>query len=463
MQEIVQKPQRSFLVRYLMLALPIMGQTLMIAAMQVVDNVLVGQLQQGRALLGEYTISGVAQANKIAFLFQMAAFGMAGGASAFFAQFWGGKNQEGVDRTLSLGIAAGLIAALVFAIPSIFASEWVLRPLLSSTEALWYGVIYLRIVALSFFPYAISSMLCAALKSTERVVLPMVASFAGAAIDALMSYVLIFGKFGAPRLEVTGAAAGSVLGVLAELVILAAVGFGRGYIKLRFLASLFKIPVEFIRKFMKIVLPVVGNEMLWALGVVAYSASYGNMQNAAAATSAVIVYSNVEQLASVILRGTTQAAAIMIGMSIGAGREAAARRDAWKMLQTNVAIAVLTAVPILLFGGEITRLFSVAESTKLSAQRLIQIFAFALPLIAANSVMIVGIFRPGGDSTFSMIMDVVPMWFLGVPLAFLAALVFRWPIEYVYLVTLSEYVVKLIFGLRRLRSGKWVHDLVGHE
>ncbi len=132
-----------------------------------------------------------------------------------------------------------------------------LRPLLSSTEALWYGVIYLRIVALSFFPYAISSMLCAALKSTERVVLPMVASFAGAAIDALMSYVLIFGKFGAPRLEVTGAAAGSVLGVLAELVILAAVGFGRGYIKLRFLASLFKIPVEFIRKFMKIVLPVV--------------------------------------------------------------------------------------------------------------------------------------------------------------------------------------------------------------
>jgi Na+-driven multidrug efflux pump len=133
------------------------------------------------------------------------------------------------------------------------------------------------------------------------------------------------------------------------------------------------------------------------------------------------------------------------------------------MLQTNVAIAVLTAVPILLFGGEITRLFSVAESTKLSAQRLIQIFAFALPLIAANSVMIVGIFRPGGDSTFSMIMDVVPMWFLGVPLAFLAALVFRWPIEYVYLVTLSEYVVKLIFGLRRLRSGKWVHDLVGHE
>jgi putative MATE family efflux protein len=385
---------------------------------------------------------------------------MAGGASAFFAQYWGKRDQRGIDRTLSLGIVAGLVAALIFALPSFFAPDFILRPLLNSSQALWYGTTYLRIVAISFFPYAVSAMLCASLKSTERVLLPMFASFAGAAIDALMSYVLIFGKFGAPRLEVAGAAAGSVLGVLAELLILLIAGFQKRYFSVKSVAEILRLPRMFVRKFMKIVLPVMGNEMLWALGVVAYSASYGNMSDAAAATSAVIIYSNVEQLASVILRGTTQATAIMIGMSIGAGREEDARRDARRMLLINITIAALTAIPILLFGGEITRLFSVAADTKLSAQRLIMIYAFALPLIAANSVMIVGIFRPGGDTTVSMLLDVLPMWLLGVPLAFLAALVFRWPIEYVFLVTTSEYVVKAIFGIRRLWSGKWVHNLV---
>ncbi len=460
MQEIVRKPRRSFLSNFLRLALPIMGQTLMIAAMQVVDSVLVGQLQQGRSLLGEFTISGVTQANKIAFLFQMAAFGMAGGASAFFAQYWGKRDQGGIERTLNLGIIAGLITALVFAIPSIFASDWALRPLLNSPEALWYGSIYLRVVALSFFPYAVSAMLSASFKSTERVMLPMFASFAGAAIDALMSYILIFGKFGAPRMEVAGAAAGSVMGVLAELVILLIVGFKKKYISPRGITKLRQLSSDFVRRFLKVVIPIVGNEMLWAIGVVAYAATYGNMPNAASATSAVNIYNNVEQLASVILRGTTQAAAVVIGISIGAGREADAKRDAKRLLLLNVAIAALTAIPILLFGGEITRLFSVGEETKQSAQRLIRIFAYALPMIAANSAMIVGIFRSGGDSTFSMLLDVLPMWLLGVPLAFLAALVFHWPIEQVFMVTLCEYVIKVVVGVRRLWSGKWVHNLV---
>jgi putative MATE family efflux protein len=457
---IVREPRRSFLRNFTRLALPIMGQTLMIAAMQVVDSVLVGQLHAGRTMLGEYTISGVAQANKIAFLFQMAAFGMAGGASAFFAQYWGKRDQEGVDRTLNLGIIAGLIVALVFAIPSICVPKLALAPLLNSSEALWYGSTYLRTVAISFFPYAISAMLGAAYKSTERVVLPMLASLAGAAIDALMSYVLIFGKFGAPRLEVMGAALGSVLGVLAELAILLVVGFRRKYISLGGLKTLGQLSRKFVARFLKVVLPVVGNEMLWALGVVAYAASYGNMAHPAVATAAVNIYNNVEQLASVILRGTTQAAAVMIGMSIGAGREADAKRDAMRLLLLNVAVAALTAVPILFFGGRITDLFHVGEETKLSAERLIQFFAFTLPLIAANSALMVGVFRPGGDSTFSMLLDILPMWFIGVPLAFLAALVFRWPVEYVYLVTISEYVVKVGFGVWRLLSGKWVHNLV---
>ena len=455
MEQIARQPRRSFLSGFLKLALPMMGQTLMMATMQVVDNVLVGRLQ-----LGEYAISGVSQANRVSFLFQLAVFGMAGGASAFFAQYWGKRDREGIERTLNLSVVFGLLIALVFAVPSILMPERLLGLLIASDKAVKIGAVYLRIVAISFFPYAISMSMGASFKSTERVVLPMVASIAGVTIDAVMSYVLIFGRFGAPRLEVAGAAAGSVLGVVAEMLILASVGLYKKYISLSSISAVGRIPRAFVKKFMKVALPVMGNEFLWALGIVAYSATYGNMENAAVATAAVNIFSNVEVMASVVLRGATQAAAVMIGISIGAGREAQARRDAWRALKVNVVIAALTAVPVFLFGGWVTDWFKVADTTKFAAQRLMQIYAFVLPLMAANSVMIVGIFRPGGDATYSMGLDLLPLWLVGVPLSVFAALVLKLPFQYVFLATRCEDLVKLVFSLRRLKSGRWVHNLV---
>jgi len=455
MEQIARQSRRSFLAGFLKLALPMMGQTLMMATMQVVDNVLVGRLQ-----LGEYAISGVSQANRVSFLFQLAVFGMAGGASAFFSQYWGKRDQEGIERTLNLSVVIGLLIALLFAIPSIIAPQRLLGLLIASDRAVEVGAVYLRIVAISFFPYAISMALGASLKSPERVVLPMYASIAGVTIDAVMSYVLIFGRFGAPRMEVSGAAVGSVLGVVAEMLILSSVGLYKKYISLSSIRRMLRIPLSFVKKFMKIVLPVMGNELMWALGIVAYSATYGNMEDAAVATAAVNIFSNVEVMASVVLRGTTQAAAVMIGISIGAGREAQARQDAWRALKVNVAIAALTAVPVFLFGGWVTDWFNVADATKFAARRLMQIYAFALPLMAANSVMIVGIFRPGGDTTYSMCLDLLPLWLVGVPLSVLAAFALKFPIQYVFLATRCEDLTKVVFALRRLSSGKWVHNLV---
>jgi putative MATE family efflux protein len=455
MDNIVVEKRQPFVRSFLKLALPIMGQSLMMATMQVVDNVLVGRLQ-----MGEYTISGVSQANRITFLFQLAVFGMAGGASAFFAQYWGKRDQQGIDRTLKLSCMIALLLAALFAIPSMLAPERILKYLIASESALRFGAAYLRIAALAFFPYAISLVLGASLKSTERVMLPMFAALAGVVIDALMSYVLIFGQFGAPRLEVRGAAIGTVLGIAAELLILLGVGFYKKYFTWPTFFGGEGVSLEWARKFLRVALPVMGNEFMWALGVVAYSAAYGNMDNAAVATAAVNIYGNVELIASVVLRGTTQATAVMIGILIGSGREADAKRSAVRMVLVNMLIAAMTAVPVFLCGGLVTRWFNVSLVTINSAQRLIQMYAYLLPLMSVNSVLIVGIFRPGGDTRFSMLMDVLPMWLAGVPAAFITALLLKWPIQYVFLATRIEDVIKVFLGIYRLRSGRWINDLV---
>ena len=68
--------------------------------------------------------------------------------------------------------------------------------------------------------------------------------------------------------------------------------------------------------------------------------------------------------------------------------------------------------------------------------------------------------RAGGDVKYSLVLDVGTVWAIGVPLVALSGLVLGWPIHMVYLMSRLESVVKVLFGFWRLRSGKWIHNLV---
>lgn len=82
-----------------------------------------------------------------------------------------------------------------------------------------------------------------------------------------------------------------------------------------------------------------------------------------------------------------------------------------------------------------------------------------IPIKAFNMVSIVGILRSGGDTRFSMLAELAGVWFIGVPFAFIGALLLHMPIYYLYLFVGLEEVFKLILGLIRIRSGKWVNRL----
>ena len=67
--------------------------------------------------------------------------------------------------------------------------------------------------------------------------------------------------------------------------------------------------------------------------------------------------------------------------------------------------------------------------------------------------------RGGGDVRTASIIDLSPLWFVSIPLAALAGLVFHWGILVVYLCISLENVVKFFFGMARLRSGAWIRDV----
>ena len=86
--------------------------------------------------------------------------------------------------------------------------------------------------------------------------------------------------------------------------------------------------------------------------------------------------------------------------------------------------------------------------------------AFLQPIYGLNFMMIVGILRAGGDTRAAAYIDLLPLWLVSVPLTALLGLVFHAPLWLVYLVAVPASLVRLFFGLRRMRTGSWLKTLV---
>ena len=72
--------------------------------------------------------------------------------------------------------------------------------------------------------------------------------------------------------------------------------------------------------------------------------------------------------------------------------------------------------------------------------------------------IMVGILRSGGDSRFSLLSEIIPMYALSIPLTFMGAML-DFPLWAILLLKLSEIMPKMIIGGIRVRSGKWITDL----
>ena len=127
----------------------------------------------------------------------------------FLAQFFGAGDMKNIRKTLGFmvlvcGIIAGLFFLVTFGFP-----RTVLRLFTDIPVMIDLGAKYMRIAAFStlFLVLAIPSN--TALRSIQKPHIPLVTGIISFATNTILNYVLIFGKFGFPKLGVIGAAIGS--------------------------------------------------------------------------------------------------------------------------------------------------------------------------------------------------------------------------------------------------------------
>ena len=281
--------------------------------------------------------------------------------------------------------------------------------------------------------------------------------------NTFLNWVFIFGNLGAPRLGVEGAALATLLArVLSCAISIVWTARDRRF-PLRF-TLLFRPGREMVRRFIHFATPVMCNETFWGLGSSLFPTIMGHMDGSEEILAAYAIAGNITNLCTVGVFAIAGTAAILVGQEIGSG-------NADKVYSLGALLNVLAVLfglaagalfLVLLHMFIIPVLYPLFKLTPAAAEvctmMLTMVFAM-MPLRSFACTNIVGVLRGGGDVRAATIIDVTPLWLVALPLAVLAGLVFKLGIFWVQLATMSENMVKSVFGLRRFRGGAWINDV----
>lgn len=444
---------RQYLSTLFKIALPITLQQAIMASVNMVDVMMIGQL-------GEVSIASVGLANQVFFVFMIMLFGISSGAAIFTAQYWGKGDIVNLRKVMGLGLVIGVAVGVFFALVSLLIPDTILRFYTRDEAVIQAGAAFLRITAL-YYPFtAVTYIFAAILRSTTQVRLPVAVTSAVLALKVLLNYLLIFGNWGFPELGIMGAAVSTTIIRLVECCVLVWLSY-----RLRTAAAarpkeLLAFNRAFTSRFFVTTLPVILNETLWAFGITTYQSIYARIgTNSIAAMN---ISSSIEQMGFVFFMGLSHATAVIIGNLIGAGEEERARLYAKRSIIFSVILSFAMGAAIILLAPVILPVYKISAEAMRYASIVLTVMGFTLWIRGSNAVILVGILRSGGDTRFAFFAEFISMWAVGVPLAYFAATVLHFEVQWVFIMVLSDELIKLFIGLWRTRSGKWLHNLVAH-
>lgn len=433
------------------LMIPIAAQNLLLSSLNLIDTVMVGQL-------GDIAIAGCGIANQIYFLLNLFVFGVTSATAIFTSQYWGANDIENIKKTTATAIKVVFSFVILFELASFLFPSFLISLFTSDKAVIKTGAIYLKIVSFSFLPMSLSFIFSFILRTMHFVKISLLASFIGIGLNTLLNYLLIFGFLFIPPLGVKGAAIATIIARVIELSTLLFFIYSKKLPCALKVRHFFINEKEFLSRFIKITLPVILNEMLWSFGVTIYTVIYARISTPAVAASNIAL--TIERFAFVFFIGLANASAVLIGNYIGKKEIEIAKDIARKGLIFSLVLGIFVGIIFYLFTPLILKLFEVSSEVKDIVKGIMLIYCFIITFRAENVLLIVGIFRSGGDTTFSLIVDAGSVWFCGIPLGIIAAFVFKLPVPIVFLAISSEEFMKITLSLIRFFRNKWIHNVI---
>lgn len=436
--------------KMLKIAIPISLQSMITVGINLMDTVMLGSM-------GDAQLSASSLAGQFINLFMIFCMGIGMGASVLTSRFWGMKDNDSLKKSITIMLRFALIFAAGFTVATILSPEGIMRIYTDEEPIIAYGVRYLRWMIPTYFCTGLSLVCTIVLRTVGQVKIPLICSVIAFFVNVFSNWVFIFGKLGAPRMEIEGAALGTLISRLFEI------SFICGYFffidkRIRYrIKDLFMKCRDMLREYIRVSIPVLVSDGLLALGNNAVAMVMGHIGEAFVAANTVTMV--VQQLSSVLTQGISNASGIITGHTMGEGDYGKAYRQGFTFLMIGTVMGTLAGILILLVKNPIINFYDVSVEAKLIADEMMYAIALIMVFQTVGNMLTKGVLRAGGDTKFLMMGDILFLWVASIPLGALAGLVFHWPSFWIYFLLKIDQVIKCIWCIFRLKSGKWMKKI----
>ncbi len=445
---------RSFYRTLFPLLITVALQNIVAYSVNMADNMMLGSYSQN-------ALSGAATVNQIFFMVQQITLSIGEGVVVLGSQYWGQKRMEPIRRITGVALKLGLICGIVIILICSLIPHLVLSIFTTDPEIISEGVAYLGIIKYTFLLFIITNVLMAALRCVETVRISFYISLVSLVVNAGINYALIFGRFGMPEMGIRGAAIGTLVARIVELLIVLIY-----MIKIDKRLELFKenflrFDPELKRDYTKVEVPVMLSQVLWAVSVPFQTAILGHMSSDAIAANSVAT--TFYQYLKVIVQAMSASSSVMIGSSVGRGDMKRVRSDARTLTAICVLIGVILGVALFLLKNPLLSMYNLNDNAMKLAGQLIVVMSFIMVGMSYQMPVSMGIIRGGGDTKFAMYMNIICVWAIVIPLSFMSAFWWHWSIVGVVIMVQSDQVFKGLPTFIHFRGYKWVKKLTREE
>ena len=404
--------------------------------------------------LGENAVASVNLGTRLMFIMVYSLSGISAVASIYTSQYEGAGTKEKHSSVMKITILEGLICVLPFLIVGLFFPSTVVRVFSKDINVVGSGANYLFITAFGFIPKLFSISISAILRCTGKAKITLITGFISVISNTLLNLIFIFGFGPIKAYGVEGAAIATVIAIFIEATVNIIYLEKTKHPSRLSLAVKAKLEKQFYKKFTITTLPAIGNECFWALGDAIYSAIYGHMSTVSLA--AMTLTFPIQGMSVGFFSGLAAAAGVIIGNKLGARETEDAYTISWDFFKLCVVGCGILGVLISIFGSVYLNFYKVSDDVMHYAKILLIIFSCYLWIKVSNMVMLGGVLRSGGKTRFTLILDLIGTWGIGIPVGLITAFVFKWDILLVYAAISFEELVRLILGLIKVKSKEWI-------
>ncbi len=440
---------RRFILDFMALALPIMLQSLTGNILNICDTMMVGKVSS-------VAISAVTVSNKVFMIFSLCTFGIASGISMFMSQYYGAENIVKAKKTYKFGLQACVVVALIFLAALTVMPETLIRIFVKGDNIVYLALEYVAVVKWSYIPFAINQISAVLFRVFKKQRIPMNVSILSVGVNILLNYILIYGKFGAPALGVSGAAAATLISRCIECVTLLVMVLVFNNGKEIFTKGYGTLSRNVKLGIMKKTIPLMFNEGIYAIALTLVFRNYCVVNEAY--IPAVTVVENVFDLINVAFMGCAHAAGIVIGKVLGSGNMEKAKEESKKLIVLGLSVSLLCSLVVIAISDFVPMLFSLTGN----------LFGMATTLLRTKAVFSWGqgygltvyfILRAGGDVKAVLLLDGLFNLYGPFFISTIVTYCTGWPIQIVYMCTEATYLLKIFIATYFYKRGKWCRNL----